>query len=154
MIPRDYPDKEKYRKCLIDLGNLLQQTSMLFQMMEREQKKVVGFTSSQSFLMIELLNYGELSMAEISKKMNLEKSSVTRMVKILIRDGHIAGTHSDEDKRVFLIRLTEKGRRIAGEIKADRLEYYQRIISELPAGHVREVMDSASILFKALEEAM
>ncbi|MBI9101348.1 MAG: MarR family transcriptional regulator [Spirochaetales bacterium] len=154
MIPEDYPDKEKYRLCLIDLGNLLQQTSTIFQMMEREQKKVVGFTSSQSFLMIELLNCGEISMAGISRRMNLEKSSVTRMVKILIRDGLIEGEHSKEDRRVFNIRLTFEGQKRAEEVKNNRLEYYQKIISGLPKGHVREVMDSASILFKALEDSM
>ncbi len=149
-----YPDQEKYQKCLIDIGTLLQQTSNLFQKMEREQKKETGFTSSQSFLMIELLTSGELSMAEIGRFMNLEKSSVTRMVQILIRDGLVEKKISSEDRRIINITLSEEGRRSAVSIKENRLLYYRRIISGLPAGHVREVMESAKILFRALEDAL
>ncbi len=150
----DYPDKQKYNRCLKDIGILLQQTSNQFQLMEREQKKMNGFTSSQTFLLTELIDTGRLSMIEVSRQMNLEKSSVSRMVDILVRDGFLEKGGDKEDKRITYITLTEKGLKEALDLRENRLDYYRRIISSLPSGHVREVMNSVEILLNAIKKAV
>jgi len=149
----DYPDRARYDSCVRDIGVLLQRTSHLFQMMEREQRKETGFTGSQAFLLTELQERGEMSMMEAGRRLNLEKSSVTRLAGTLIRTG-LAETRPDrEDRRVQLIRLTDRGRLTADAVRKSREEYYERIVSLLPRGHVREVMSSAEVLFGALEQA-
>lgn len=145
---------EKYQKCLNDIGILLQRTSTLFQMIEREQKRQTGYTSSQSFLLTMLLEEEELSMGEIGKIMNLEKSSVSRMVAILVREKLLSQKSGPEDKRQILVNLTPQGTEEGLKIKKVREEYFSQIIAHLPSGHVREVMGSAEILFSALEKAI
>lgn len=149
-----YPDKEKYQRCLQDIGILLQKGSVIFRLMEREHVKQNSFTATQSFLLITLLENGELSVNRIARAMHLEKSSVTRIVMILIRDGFLQRTVFKEDKRLAIISLTPEGRQKAEQIKAKREQYYSNIISHLPAGHVREIMHSAEVLISALEKSM
>ncbi len=149
-----YIDKKKFEQCVKDISVLLQNTSTIFQMMEREHVKQNRFTGSQSFLMIQLLESQELSINEIAEIMNLEKSSVSRMVKILIRDDLLQKSVSDLDKRIAVISLTENGKKIATEIKKNREKYYRDIILNLPKGHVREVMNSTEILVKALKRSL
>lgn len=149
----DYPDTEKYEQCVRDIGILLQRTSHLFQRMEREQRKRSGYTGSQSFLLTELQDFGEMSMREIGRRLNLEKSSVTRLTGTLIRDGLAESRPDREDRRIQLIRLTQEGARTAEAVRNSRENYYERIISLLPRGHVREVMNSAEVLFEALDQA-
>lgn len=150
----EHTEEKKYQRCIEDIGNLLQKTSGIFQKMERELSRQTHFTSSQAYLIIDLLRSKELSMQEIGTRMDLEKSSVTRMVKILIRDGYLHRREHESDRRIILISLTEKGHKTALTAKKTREEYYGRIISRLPRGHVREVMKGAEVMFTALEDAL
>ena len=149
-----YIDQKKFDKCVKDISILLQKTSTIFQMIEREHVKQNRFSGSQSFLMDQLLETEELSINEIAAIMNLEKSSVSRMVKILIRDDLLQKTGSSLDKRIAVISLTDKGKQVAKEIRKNRDQYYTNIIHNLPRGHVREVMNSTEILVKALKKAL
>jgi len=138
----------------VDIGILLQKTSALFQKVEREHTRETGFTSSQSHFLIYLLQSQSLTMLGAAEAMKLDKSSATRMVKILERDGLILRGQDHKDKRVVHIELTPTGEEVAREIQKKREAYYSRIIENLPPGHVREVMNSSEILFTALEEAL
>lgn len=149
----DYPDKVRYEKCVKDLENLLQQASTIFRLMDRDQVQNHNFTSSQSFLLETLLDNKEMSVNEISKFMNLEKSSVSRIIKVLVRDNLLQKKDSSIDKRVTNISLTKKGKEKAIEIHQGNKEYYNNIISNLPSGHVREVMDSATTFINALAKS-
>lgn len=147
-------EEEKYQKCMEDIGLLLLNTSAMFQNIERDQRRSTGFTSSQSYLITILLAKDNINNEEIGRLMSLEKSSVSRMVKILVRDGYLKKKRSAEDKRVYYISLTEKGRKTAQEIFNARKEYYRKIITYLPRGHVREVMNSSQIMYDALSMAL
>lgn len=152
----NYYDMEKYNKCLEDIGKLIQKTSGIFHLIERELVRRDKFTTPQSTLMLELLKAfnKELPMNEIIGRMKLEKSSVTRLVDNLLKYGILYRRKDTADKRLVFIGLTEKGIKIATELQEKRLTYYQSIISHLPAGHVREVMNSFDVLLNALEEGL
>lgn len=152
MKSKEVLEQEKYDKCVFDIGVLLQRTSQVFQMMEREQRRETGFTGSQSFLLTLILNQGEMSMGEIGQSMNLEKSSVTRLFYTLKRDSLLESFGTKADRRIQMVRLTERGKLTAEAIRSSQQEYYGKIISLLPAGHVREVMNSADTLLAALEK--
>ncbi len=149
-----YLEKKKFDQCVKDISLLLQNTSTIFQIIEREHVKQNGFSGSQSFLMIQLLDSEELSINEIAAVMNLEKSSVSRMVKILTRDGVLHKSVSVVDKRIAVISLTDEGRLMAEEIKAKREAYYRDIILNLPKGHVREVMSATEVLVTAMKKVL
>jgi DNA-binding MarR family transcriptional regulator len=151
-IKAPYGDKAKYDRCIKDIGVLLQRSSHVFQMMEREQRRKNGFTGSQSFLLTLILEEGEMTMGEIGERMNLEKSTVTRLYTPLKRDNLIESTVSKSDKRVIYVKLTERGYLTAKAVKESREEYYGQLISLLPRGHVREIMSSAEVLTRALEK--
>ena len=90
-------------------------------------------------------------MGEIGLLMNLEKSSVTRLVDNLVRDGVLNKVTDLEDKRAMRAVLTDKGRTMAQEVRASRRAFYCRLIAKLPRGHVREVLDGFGKLVKALD---
>ncbi|MBN1649521.1 MAG: MarR family transcriptional regulator [Spirochaetales bacterium] len=147
-------EEEKYRKCVADIGLLLLNTSCLFQIIERDQRRSTGFTSSQAFLISLLLEKESINNEEICRIMSLEKSSVSRMVKILVRDNILAKNRAKGDKRVFEISLTAKGKQTAQDIFNVRKDYYSEIITCLPRGHVREVMQGAQTMYDALDSAL
>lgn len=146
-------EEEKYQKCVEDIGELLQKAVRAFQQLEREQIKAHGFTSSQCYLLLELYRHETLSINEISEKMRLEISTVTRIMNNLVRDGLLLRQKSAIDKRVVEASLTDKGRDAAYALQNSIEAYYKNVIAYLPRGHVREVMGSVEQLVTAVEKA-
>lgn len=146
-------EEEKYNRCIEDIGELLQKTVRTFQILEREQIKLHGFTSSQCYILLEIYKHQTLSINEISEKMHLEISTITRIMNNLVRDELIFRKKSIYDKRVVEAVLTEKGKERALQLQKIIENYYKNVISNLPRGHVREVMDAVELLVTALEKA-
>ena len=149
-------NEDKYNQCINDIGDLVQKTSRIFQLMERDNVIQSKYTTSQSYLLIELLNSyeNELTVNDIVAKMKLEKSSVTRLVDGLVKNKLVKRIRNSEDKRVVKAKLTTEGTSVAKSIKENRLEYYKSIIKKLPKGHVREVMSSFDIVITAFENSL
>jgi len=146
-------EEEKYNRCVEDIGELLQKAVRTFQIFEREQIRVHGFTNSQCYLLLELYKHQTLSINEISEKMRLEISTITRIMNNLVRDELVVRNRSNYDKRVVEAALTEKGKGVALQLQESIGTYYRAIISNLPRGHVREVMGTVELLVSALENA-
>lgn len=145
---------DKYNQCVADIGELLQKTVRIFQLFERDQIRVHGFTSSQCHILLEVYHHRSLSINEISNKMNLEISTITRIMDILVRDKLILRQRSTGDRRIVEAILTEQGREAAIKLQAGITAYYQEVIANLPRGHVREVMSSVEHLLVALEKSI
>ena len=146
-------EEEKYNRCIEDIGELLQKAVRTFQIFEREQIRVHGFTNSQCYLLLEIDKHHTLSMNEISEKMRLEISTITRIMNNLVRDGLVLRNRSTYDKRVVEAVLTEEGKEVAQNLQQSIGNYYKNVISNLPSGHVREVMGTVELLVTALEKA-
>jgi DNA-binding MarR family transcriptional regulator len=145
-------EEEKYNRCVEDIGELLQKAVRTFQIFERGQIKVHGFTSSQCYIVLEIYKHETLSINEISEKMHLEISTITRIMNNLVRDGLILRKKSSYDKRVVEAVLTESGKKAALKLQKSIANYYKNVISNLPRGHVREVMSAVELLVTALEK--
>ena len=148
-----FDEEEKYNKCIEDIGILLQKAVRTFQILEREQIKIHGFTSSQCYILLEIYKHQMLSINEISEKMRLDMSTITRIMNNLVRDELILRKRSVYDKRIVEAILTEKGKEIAQQLQKSIVNYYMGVILNLPRGHVREVMSAVELLVNALEKA-
>ena len=150
----DYPDKGKYLKCLEDIGRLLYRTSCVFQSIEKDFVRNQGISTSQATLLILLLGSEDncLNMTKIISEMNLEKSSVTRLIENLLEKGYVEKNKNREDKREIKVCLTKSGKIAADKVKNLRMDYYNNILKRLPKGQVREVMNSFEMLLDAFTE--
>lgn len=146
-------EEEKYNRCVEDIGELLQKAVRTFQIFERDQIRVHGFTSSQCYIVLEIYKHETLSVNEISEKMCLEISTITRIMNNLVRDGFVFRKKSIYDKRVVEAVLTDSGKEAAVKLQKSISNYYKDVISNLPRGHVREVMSAVELLVTALEKA-
>ncbi|SDF20554.1 hypothetical protein SPACI_013510 [Sporomusa acidovorans DSM 3132] len=102
---------------------------------------------------MEIYKYQALAINEISEKMRLDISTITRIMSKLVRDGLILKNRSVYDKRIVEATLTEKGKTVARQLQNSIEDYYKEVISNLPRGHVREVMRGVELLVTALEKA-
>ncbi|MBN1501309.1 MAG: MarR family transcriptional regulator [Spirochaetes bacterium] len=145
---------EKYLKCLEDIGKLLYKTSVIFQGIEKDFVKKQNISTSQATLLIMLLNRftDDMNMTEVISEMNLEKSTVTRLIDSLVEKNYICKRKNSEDKREINVQLTYAGKHYAQILKGSRMDYYRNILKRLPKGKVREVMNSFELLVDVFKE--
>jgi len=77
---------------------------------ELKQKSIVGLVPSHGNILY-LLYYAKdnVTMQDIAKKINRDKSTVTSLVNKLVKLGYIEKLKNSEDSRSTIISLTEKG---------------------------------------------
>jgi len=139
--------------CVDEVGLMIQKLVRVFQLFERDQIKTHGFTTSQCYTILELYKSGSLTMNELSEKMNLNSSTMTRILDNLVRDKYISRDRDKSDKRIVIVNLTETGKDIAKELDTTVKEYYKNIIANIPQGQVEEVLRSVNILQNAFEKS-
>lgn len=139
--------------CVNEVRDAVQRMVRIFQLFERDQIKIHNFTTSQCYCLLEVLKSDGLTMQELSNKMNLKASTMTRIIDKLERDGYIKRERYEQDRRVVIALLTDKGRSAAKELDNSLNTYYKQIIEHLPTGKVEEVLESTDLLIKAFEKA-
>jgi MarR family transcriptional regulator, organic hydroperoxide resistance regulator len=139
--------------CIDEVGLMIQKLVRVFQLFERDQIKTHGFTTSQCYTILELYKSGNLTMNELSEKMNLNSSTMTRILDNLVRDKYISRDKDEFDRRIVLVSLTDTGTEAAKNLDIIVKEYYKKIIANIPKGQVDDVLKSVTILQKAFESA-
>jgi len=88
---------------------------------------------------------GERSMSEAAKKLNITVGTLTTAVAKLMAKGYVERRRTEEDKRVVLVKLTEKGR-IANSV-------HERFHEEMIKATLEHLdTDEEEILRKSLEK--
>lgn len=139
--------------CIDEVGQTIQKLVRAFQLFERDQIKIYGFTTTQCYTLLEICRFETLTMNELSEKMNLNSSTMTRVLDNLVRDKYVDRDKHESDRRVVLVRLTEEGKKVADKLRDTLNEYYRKTISNIPDGQVVEVLHCADVLLKAFENA-
>jgi DNA-binding MarR family transcriptional regulator len=99
--------------------------------------KGINQTHMKALLM--LRHCGAQSMSELSKKLNLEKGSFTPVANKLIEEGFVFKERNENDKRVYILSLTELGTRTANKFKSDHLEFIKKYLEQLSEKEKKEL---------------
>ncbi len=135
--------------CLEETGDLMQRLVRTLNLFERATLTRHGFTFSQCYTMLNIYDAKVVTMNQLSTRMNLDTSTMTRIVNTLQRDGYLQRERNPDDLRVVLIRLTGKGEQAAEELAREVKDFYRRILCQLPAGEVEKVLASVQLLLEA-----
>jgi MarR family transcriptional regulator, organic hydroperoxide resistance regulator len=139
--------------CVEEVGEVVQKLVRVLQMFERDQVKPHGFTSTQCYVLLEILKVQSLTMNELSDKLNLNSSTMTRIIDNLVRDEYITRTRDEVDRRIVLVSLTDKGNEAAKALNESVNNYYKKIIAGIPEGQVENVLNSVNLLLDAFRKA-
>lgn len=139
--------------CVDEVGDIVRKLVRMFQLFERDQIKVHGFTTSQCYSLLEIHKAKQISMNDLSDRMNLSSSTMTRILDTLVRDGYIDRQKSVEDRRLVLVSLTPKGNESADQLNDTVKAYYKKVIEGIPAGKLDDVLRSTDVLIHAFEKS-
>lgn len=80
---------------------------------------------------MEVIGSKQTKMKDIASALNITLGTLTVMVDKLVRKGLVTRTRSNVDRRVVLVRLTEKGKKVCSEHRRLGLIFMKRIMGML-----------------------
>ncbi len=91
----------------------------------KDQAARHGLTGPQLSVAKILEDIGDLSLSELSERINAQNSTVTGIVDRMEREGLVERKRSSDDRRVVHIRLTKKGHDLARSMKFEPFEIFK-----------------------------
>lgn len=105
------------------------------------------FSKSELFTMLILRQKDELTMSALSEHIHIPMSTATGMVDRLVKNHYVKRERRDDDRRIVVLRLTEKGNGAVEAFQAVLLKYLDRLTAELSEEEQQLLI---GIVFKAL----
>jgi DNA-binding MarR family transcriptional regulator len=124
-----------------------------FNALQRGEKRCFGVTMSQCVALETLHREGRMPVRELSQRMGLDTSSVTRLVDVLVRDG-LAQRARDEagDRRRVFVSLSQNGCELASRLERCADDYCERILERIPAERHDDVLQALQLLVQAIDD--
>jgi DNA-binding MarR family transcriptional regulator len=107
---------------------------------------------SEAHALVELDREGPLTQVELTGRLRLEKSTVSRLVGQLIGRGWVQRSKRDGDARLVWLELTDAGRKAASELAAARAARFATLLEAIPDERRQTVIDALTLLTEAAHE--
>lgn len=114
----------------------------------------LNINNTQTNILMNVSEFGEKSMSEISLLTGLEKSSFTRSVDYLVKNGFITREPAEADRRIIKLSLTKKGVKAADMIRNDFNIYCESLISDFSENEKKEFFDSLDTISKYINRIL
>jgi DNA-binding MarR family transcriptional regulator len=116
----------------------------------RSEALCCGVTMAQCHAIMAIGEAGELNLRDLSSRLGLDNSTLSRTVESLIQDGLADRTPSKEDRRATIIRLNEKGRAARDRINATWNQICRDMFKGIPREKHAQLIESVSIVAELL----
>ena len=115
----------------LELRSNVQKFVRLFGLLEQNVTPC-GFplSVSQVFALQEL-EKGTMSVTELASRLELERSSVSRLVDELVKGEFVSRSINEANRREMVLSLTEKGMRTIQQVRQQSLRFYQSVLGSL-----------------------
>lgn len=109
-----------------------------------KEEGLEALASSHGYLLFQLSSEDQLTMSELSKKINKDKSTTTALCKKLEDMGFIERNQCSVDKRQTYIRLSEKGRSYEKNLERISQELIQTALNGFSNSEEKEIIELLS----------
>lgn len=86
---------------------------------------------AQCHVLLEIEEHGEITAGELSGILNLDKSTLSRTINGLVKQGLVSRGSRSGDRRVTPVMLTEKGRETADRINRNNNGFFRDVFSRI-----------------------
>ena len=117
-------------------------------------KLKLSINRTQTHILMFVSENSEKSMSEISMMTGLEKSSFTRSVDSLVKNGFLTRNPSENDRRIIQLSLTIKGVESAKIIKNDFENYLNSLIEDFSEKEKTDFFKSLTTVSKYMNRIL
>lgn len=123
-----------------------------FSLAERSDMSCCGMTVAQAAT-LQALADGALRLGELSKRLGITASTLTRNVARLEDRGFLCRIIDPDDGRAQRVALTATGRQATVEVGLQEIEFARSVLECLPPGSVTSTLDGFNQLLSAVRRA-
>jgi DNA-binding MarR family transcriptional regulator len=133
-------------------GALLREVARLHAHAQREQVACCnGTTSTQCHILTEVGRHGPLTLADLGRRLSLDKGWLSRAVEILVQKGLLMKEGSHADRRTVRIALSPAGEARYQQLNQTLNAHAERVMSRIPAAEREQVSHALALLHQALQ---
>lgn len=106
---------------------------------------------AEAHAMMDLARLGPMSHGQLARRLQLEKSTVSRIVRQLERRRWIERDIASHDRRIVFVRLTKRGKAATRDLAQARRGKFSRLLTNIPPAQRLNVIKTLSALTRALD---
>lgn len=136
-----------------EAGALLRRVAQMHAQMQREGVDACcgGATATQCLILTELGRSGPVTLAELVRRLGLDKGWVSRAVESMTQEGLLSKEPSPTDKRAVIISMTERGSNLCCNLNNSLDSQSDRVMSRIPPQERGNVFRALVLLEQALK---
>ena len=127
----------------MEFGELLKQFLIDLQCLFRTQLKHLNLTLPQ-IMLISSIPIDGIDMTSLSKKLGIDNSTLTRLIRILLENGIVKKTSNPIDKRSIIVSLSRKGESLQLKIEKEMDLFISVLYKNIPMENREELNESLS----------
>lgn len=135
------------------LINILFELSKALRCCQRDEVFCRNVTFTQFHILDTVSASHSVSMTELNAILSVEKSTATRLVDPLVKQGLVARKKSPEDSRVTMIRLTKMGEEVLADLWQCVEGFVGEVEKRIPESSREETYSSIILLMRAIKDA-
>ena len=127
----------------MEFSELLKQFLIDLQCLFRTQLKHLNLTLPQ-IMLISSIPIDGIDMTSLSKKLGIDNSTLTRLIRILLENGIVKKTSNPIDKRSIIVSLSRKGESLQLKIEKEMDLFISALYKNIPMENREELNESLS----------
>lgn len=109
---------------------------------------------TSQMMALEELEMEKLTVWQLSNKLRLETSTVSRLVDKLVKKGLVYREVNEKNRRELFLHLTEKGHITVNRLREQSLTFYQRILNNLSESEQKIVVDGFELFIDSISKSI
>ena len=127
----------------MEFSELLKQFLIDLQCLFRTQLKHLNLTLPQ-IMLISSIPIDGIDMTSLSRKLGIDNSTLTRLIRILLENGIVKKTSNPVDKRSIIVSLSRKGESLQLKIEKEMDLFISALYKNIPMENREELNESLS----------
>ena len=131
---------------------VIHQLINLYNEADREEKACCNLSVSQCCTLLAFDSIDEqLTMNQLSLRLDLSTSTMTRHVDRLVHKGYIERAPSEQDRRRVIVRLTESGKEMAETLSNCEQNLFSEVLQSIPPDQWETVVSALKLFVNAIQ---
>jgi MarR family 2-MHQ and catechol resistance regulon transcriptional repressor len=112
----------------------------------------LGISSSIYLSLAHLANVEKAKVQKLAEVSSITSGTITHTINKMIKEGLVVRIQDVKDKRIFWIKITEKGLTLFNEVHEEHMKYLDGILSPFTAEEKEEFINKAKYFGKTIEK--
>ncbi|UJL44995.1 MarR family transcriptional regulator [Virgibacillus sp. NKC19-16] len=144
-------DNDISTEAIVDVEKRLRYIAGIIKQNGRKILNNYPITSPQFVAIQWLMDEGDLTIGELSKRISLAFSTTTDLVDRMEKNSLVERVRDSNDRRVVRIHVLDKGKTIVHEVIAKRQEYLGEVLDKFSDGQTQTLSELLAFLYDEMK---